>query len=193
MTEYRIRIEHDDDPGNPRTDSDCNMGIMACWHGRYNLGDEQPKCDPSEYREDLPEGVITLPLYLYDHSGISISTGAFSCPWDSGQVGFIYVDLERVRKEYGDDSQDSQDKAIKVLQSEVKTYDCYLRGLVYGFTIEKLNKCECCDNVEPEEVDSCWGFYDYDEKGFGAIDAMKDHVEEKHHAMLEKAWNGGML
>ena len=29
---------------NPR-DWD-NLGVMACWHRRYDLGDEQPQCSP---------------------------------------------------------------------------------------------------------------------------------------------------
>lgn len=38
-----------------------------------------------------------LPLYLYDHSGLAMSTGSFlgralHAEWDSGQVGFIYMD-----------------------------------------------------------------------------------------------------
>lgn len=41
--------------------------------------------------------VAVLPLYLYDHSGISMSTGSFvgraqHAEWDSGQVGYIYMD-----------------------------------------------------------------------------------------------------
>ena len=30
------------------------------------------------------EGMVILPLYLYDHSGITMNTTGFSCPWDSG-------------------------------------------------------------------------------------------------------------
>ena len=32
------------------------------------------------------DGMVILPLYLYDHSGITMNTCGFSCPWDSGQV-----------------------------------------------------------------------------------------------------------
>ena len=44
---------------------------------------------------------VILPLYLYDHSGITISTGPFSCPWDSGQVGWIYAPKDTFRKVTG--------------------------------------------------------------------------------------------
>ena len=33
------------------------------------------------------DGFVFLPLYLFDHSGITMNTSGFSCPWDSGQVG----------------------------------------------------------------------------------------------------------
>ena len=33
------------------------------------------------------ENVVILPLYLHDHSGLTMNTSGFHCPWDSGQVG----------------------------------------------------------------------------------------------------------
>ena len=42
------------------------------------------------------EKAIVMNLYLYDHSGITISTTPFACHWDSGKVGYIYVLKSRV-------------------------------------------------------------------------------------------------
>ena len=99
--------------------------------------------------------VIALPLYLYDHSGITMSTSPFSCRWDSGQVGFIYVTCERVRKEYGWKriTKARRDKILTYLNGEVQTYDQYLTGDVYGFIIS---------DEDGDEVDSCWGCYGRD-------------------------------
>jgi hypothetical protein len=36
-----------------------------------------------------------LPLYLYDHGNITMSTGSFHDTWDSGRVGFIYMTKEK--------------------------------------------------------------------------------------------------
>jgi hypothetical protein len=191
---YTIKVEYDEDAQNPRTEWD-NVGVMCCWHSRYDLGDmdnnglkgrehrsypisknyNEPidllyelagigreaaqeenyiqgiirnlnewldnknkqietipydelyefidgcmynRCVPEvddyslylvqkfieetvydkgcDYddmsRADLfkiieEKGTIIKGLFLYDHSGITISTGRFSCPWDSGQVG----------------------------------------------------------------------------------------------------------
>lgn len=89
-----------------------------------------------------------LPLYLYDHSGITMNTSGFSCPWDSGQVGWIYADAERVINEYGELTPETIKKALEVMQAEVKTYDYYITGESYGFQLFEGDV----------EINSCWGF-----------------------------------
>lgn len=95
---------------------------------------------------------VVLPLYLYDHSGITMNTSGFSCPWDSGQVGWIYVSYEKALKEYGDfDKYANERECIeKHLKGEVKVYDDYLTGNVYGYTVL---------DEDDYIIDSCWGFY----------------------------------
>ncbi len=34
------------------------------------------------------KAIFITSLYLYDHSGITVSTWPVSCQWDSGQAGF---------------------------------------------------------------------------------------------------------
>ena len=74
------------------------------------------------------EGMMILPLYLYDHSGITMNTTGFSCPWDSGQVGWIYADRRRIEAEYGKVTPETVEKARQVLEGEVKSYDYFLTG-----------------------------------------------------------------
>lgn len=151
-----IEILQDSDPENPRKWCE-HLGTMICFHRHYDLGDKH------RYRSDEFTGWehmrrcferdhLLLPLYLYDHSGITMSTNPFHCPWDSGQVGFIVVSKEKVREEYGVKiiSAKVRDRALAALRSEVAVYDHYLTGDVYGFRI--LDK-------DGDEVDSCWGFY----------------------------------
>jgi len=169
--DHTIKIIHDPDPVSPR-DYD-NLGTMNCWHGRYNLGDKHDHGDPREllidlcdltYETDLSTNAlferasrraVILPLYLYDHSGITMNTRRFHCPWDSGQVGYIYVTLEEIRKEYSFTrvSKNLRAKVADYLQQEVQTYVHYLTGNCYGFVVEK----------NQDEAASCWGFLgDYD-------------------------------
>ena len=155
---YRVRIMQDDNGTDPREWD--NLGTMVCWHGRYNLGDEQPDYSPSEYLEDLPEGTVILPLYLYDHSGITMSTSQFSCPWDSGQVGFIYATPERIRECFMGEVTD--DRVREALVGEVKTYDQYLTGDVYYYVVDNPVTCDHGD-THYEDVDACAGYLGYED------------------------------
>jgi len=149
----------DEDPMSPRRDCDC-FGVMVCFHRRYDLGDKHDLRSEdfggwdgvaAHLKSELGAAIV-LPLYLYDHSGITMSTGKFSCPWDSGQVGFIYVTKEKIQAEYGEVNADTMKKAEALLESEVEVYDQYLTGDVWGYVLRDYDK----------EVDSCWGFFGLD-------------------------------
>jgi hypothetical protein len=101
-------------------------------------------------REAALGRLILLPLYLYDHSGITMSTGRFSCPWDSGQVGFIYCTLEKARSEWEGTDDEVRAKAEDCFRAEVRTYDNFLTGDVVTYTTE---------TPDGEVIDSCGGFF----------------------------------
>jgi hypothetical protein len=161
-----LEIYQDDCPESPREFWD-NLGTMVCWHRRYNLGDKQ--ADPEEAAE-MVKGAVCLPLYLYDHSGITMRCAPFSCPWDSGQVGWIFVSKERIRQEFGKCGKSEIEKAKEILRGEVETYDLYLTGDVYFFRLVKPATCATCGHTEPEVLDSCGGFYGHDWKANGLFD-----------------------
>lgn len=156
---YTISIHIDETPQNPRTEWD-NFGKMVCFHRRYDLGDKHNLNkdqfsswdEVKEYLIKEEKAAVILPLYLYDHSGITMSTTPFLCRWDSGQVGFIYATREGIQKEYNitNITQKTHKKVANLLTSEVKTYDRYLIGEVYGY--------EITDNEE-EFIDYCLGFF----------------------------------
>lgn len=166
-----IKIHYDTDAESPR--SWDNLGTMICGHRRYTLGDDHSFTDGGDFMIDLlgldeesqldidallaraQKTHIILPVYLYDHSGLAMNTTGFHCPWDSGQVGFIYVSLEDVRGEYTVHrvSKQLRAKVAAQLASEVETYSDFLAGNVYGYVIEE----------DGDVTDSCWGFVgDYD-------------------------------
>jgi len=108
LADNRIfRMFQDEHPESPRKWD--NLGTMACFHRRYTLGDEDIPFSSDDFNgwdemeayiyKEL-KALIVLPLYLYDHSGITINTTGFSCRWDSGQVGFIYITKDKIMKEY---------------------------------------------------------------------------------------------
>lgn len=198
------KVGRDEDPQNPREDWD-NLGVMFCKHHKYTLGDKDAD-DPHEEVEgawvgarwlsvgELDDGddepmraarenievrnvlhdsiAICLPLYLYDHSGITISHGKFSCSWDSGQVGWHYVTKKKLQDEFGGDVE----RATKCLEAELKTYDAFLEGAVWGYTVE---------DEEGDEVASCWGFYGATLEETGIL----QDVAAEHVAGLTEAWD----
>lgn len=181
----KLRVEFDNDPDSPREWD--NLGKMVCFHRRYDLGDEHdfkpedfPGWDGLENTLRKEEGaIVILPLYLFDHSGLSMSTGsgAFracdSAGWDWGQVGFIYATREDILKEFGKKrlSKKILEDTRKILEAEVELYDKYLSGQVYGFVIE---------DEDGDVLESCWGFYD-EEECRKEGESLLAQLEEKRH------------
>lgn len=162
--DYLISIDYDWDPINPREWD--NFGTMVCFHGKYTLGDKHDLQSPdysswSEVRDAIEAdlgGLVILPLYLYDHGGISMSVGASRgqhAAWDSGQVGFIYcTDGDMV-----DNGIKDLDQAEALLRGEVDAYNRYLTGDLYTYRIEKSSTCDSCQHTSAELEDSCSGWY----------------------------------
>lgn len=133
-------IEQDLEPQNPRTEIE-QLARLILWHNRYKIGDEH-SFTPEEFKEMMKEKEgLYVPVYMYEHSGITISTTPFSCRWDSGQIGWAYMTKEIIDDWYdGDDA-----KARESIEGEIKEYDAYLRGDIYMITIkdEKGDIVEC--------------------------------------------------
>lgn len=164
-----LKIMHDEDPIDWCEEGD-HLGTMVCWHRHHNLGDERPGGDPETWFLENGPFFVVLPLYLYDHSGLTMSTGPFSCPWDSGQVGWIYVTAARAREEYGVKALNGVIKkgVIACLEAEVRAYDQLLRGAVWGFTYGD---------------DSCWSFFGDELEETGLL----EHIDAPR-AVIEAAW-----
>jgi hypothetical protein len=148
---HKIIVMYDQDHGNPRENFDY-LGTMICFHKRYSLGDKHELTIDQAKAFMRSNGIIQLPLYLYDHSGLAMRTYPFDCPWDSGQVGFVYVALDKVRLEFGWKriTRKRRTQIIRQLASEVEEYNYHLTGQVFGYEIE---------TDTGDFVDSCWGFY----------------------------------
>lgn len=124
---------------------------------------EQIRAVNRELMAQIEKENVVLPLYLLDHSGLAMNTTGFNDPWDSGQVGLIFVSNKSVCEEYGVErvTPSVRQQAENQLRQEVEIYDAYLRGECYGYELYKNG----------ELTDSCWGF-------IGSFDtACKDIAE----------------
>lgn len=169
------KLIDDRTPNDPRDNE--NLARMVCGHRRYRLGDSARTLgwtfraddfrgwfDVESHLEIHEDALVVVPLYLYDHSGITMSTGRFSCPWDSGQVGFAYVTNEAAKAAWPSlEGAALVDVARECIEAEVREYDAYLRGDVYGYIIE---------DETGRELDSCWGYYGHEHAKAAALDAL---------------------
>jgi len=152
--QYKLEIKQDPYPENPREWGDNNASTMWYAHKRYILGDKAIDVSKHNSWDDALTGIdhaVALPLYLYDHSGLTISTTPFACRWDSGQVGWVVMTKQQILNVLGGRylTKKKRERALAIMQAEVETYDAYLTGEVYGWVITN----------DGDEVESCWGYY----------------------------------
>ena len=178
----RVHLDEHTEVSDPRNWD--NLGTMACWHGRYTLGDVQPDQTAKEYYEVLPNGSVVVMMWMIDHSGLSIAAGnhyvkgesSFSDTtkgspfisdphgWDSGVIGFNWVSPERIKAE----SIDTLERVKNVLAGEIQTYSDWVSGDVYRMTVEEPDHCAHCGHEKWIEVDSIHGYI-----GHESIDDIK--------------------
>lgn len=148
--------------------------VISSWSNRYT----------SMIFERMSDHIPFLPVYMYDHSGVTISTGSFSCPWDSGCIGYIFASPDTLKENYIEVSDETKRRALEVIQSEIEILDAWLTGECYSFSIEEYD-----DDTDPDchygtVIDSCGGFL-----GDLETNGMLDHVDKEHHEALKKAFD----
>jgi hypothetical protein len=135
---HTVRLRPDQDAESPR---ECfgRFTTFAFFHKRYSLGDKVPiKSEDysgwtemeADIRRRYKPRYIT-PVYMYDHSGLVLSTTPFSCPWDSGQVGFMWIT----------DPDIPQDKLSGVVEGEIQELNQWLSGDVWTIDIDDGKEC----------------------------------------------------
>jgi hypothetical protein len=182
MKKYELKIVEDTSPESPR--SWDNFTTMYCFHKRYDLGDNHNfKSDMFSGWEEFKEHIVAefnpkiiKPLYLIDHSGISISTNDFGDVWDSGQVGWVFITEDSIKKLWGNTKME-EDRLDRIVDSEVATFDQYLRGEVYGYKVIQIETCELGHEHE-EVVDSCYGFFGEEDAHEAGNEALSGYMEE---------------
>lgn len=180
------------------------LGFMFCWHPHYTLGDEQfTQSDfdsilaVAEHLRDERKATVLIPLFLLDHSGISMSTGApiigelpspedvathgrfigDSAGWDTSWVGFI-CDTPKGLEETGADPDPTN--IVTQLLAEVEEYDTYLRGDIYGYVT--------FDAEDEQTDDSCWGLLGWEYAQEAANEALDNAVASQAKENRERAY-----
>jgi len=149
--EQRLEIYRDQHPVDPRELN--SFSTMVCKWSNYQLGDKEIKTKDYQDWKDVREHIMErenvkaiLSIYVYEHSGITISTTPFNSPWDSGKAGFIYTTEEQI-EELGLEGK-TEKELEDMLKDGVETYDHYIRGEVYRFVYYENG----------DQLDACSGF-----------------------------------
>jgi hypothetical protein len=165
-----LEIVMDNDPMSPRV-AYCNLGTMLYTSSRYNLGDKQVSWEEIDKIEKDGDNIV-VPVYAYIHSGVVLNTVGFSCPWDSGKCGIIYISKQQVREHFDVKRITAalKQRVIDFLKVEVEVFSHYLSGEVYGYQVID----------DDQVVDSCYGFYfkkDAEEAGNEALEDYNGKLE----------------
>lgn len=221
---HRVLLVSDDsfDVESPREYS--NLGVMWCRHDRYDLGEQGNTPDEWDELNDFIDlmlewhvgqavdeavvkhlkrrgSTVVLPLYLYDHSGISMSAGTnlieylvdtrqerravfpWHGGWDTSYVGYLF-DTPRTREECGTPA----DRIEEALRGEVEVYSSYLEGDVWGYRVEQKvtvhetrtdldgNVISDEEEADWDEVDSCWGYIGHEWAEQAAKEALAHYT-----------------
>lgn len=153
VEDLTIRIFTDDDADEPNqwgSDTDAAVLLVTTANPHFAVHPEtrygkltaEDLQDPELYAE-VSKTYRMFPLYAYIHSGVALSMGDFSCPWDSGRIGFVLVDSSMIG-EYGPE---------ETARLFVEAWNRCLSGEVYGYVISRDGE------ADGEEIESCWGFY----------------------------------
>lgn len=180
----RVRLEYDEDGSacDPREFNELVeivTPVMRSWNVRTD-GAKFQEAHDRLYDKGLGgafgrylkifHGVTALPVYMYEHSGVSLSTGSFigraqHAEWDSGMIGWAYVNPDAETWEGMDPP--------GLIAGMIEELGKWMNGEVYGWIVEK--KVELApitrdedgtvmevdyENTQEdwEEEDSCWGY-----------------------------------
>ena len=173
-------VEPDLYPFNPRKEYDHLGTFYALQHRNHMIGEKQFETKEEMHDEIDDKNVfVSLPVYVYEHGNIKFQTGPFSDPWDSGQIGVIFVTHARARAEFGENYKEKEETIERCLIGEIEEYSSYVSGDTWQCWLVEPSTCETCQHTDGEIIDSCCGFYGYDLDnmasgvGYGAEDLQE--------------------
>ena len=118
--------------------------------------------------------VAFLPISLYDHSGITMWLGSkeghVDARWDCSSVGYAFIEYDE--KRFGK-SKDWKQEAYDIMSSEMKVYNDYVSGEIYGWEIK---------DEDGNRIDSCGGYF-----GSDSFDSMFEEAKAKVDANIKAA------
>lgn len=148
---YTLRLSHDEDNNSPLDEFHLLTKVFIPRDNRYFTGSDDA-VDPTTIASAL-----CVKLYGLVHSGRTVSTTAFGDPWDSGQIGWAYLEAaepECVGK--------SADELRAMIDGDIAVWRQWMEGDIHRYEITA---------EDGEFVDSLSGIYG------DPLEALRDHSD----------------
>jgi hypothetical protein len=156
--DYVLKIVWDEYPDNPRTWD--NLGTFVTFERRRVSPDDNPFDSVEELIKEVCKSDKYIWQYVgrYEHSNVKYfltNSGQLS-GWDTCTCGIIFVSKEDVRENYNVKkiTPKLKERIYEIFEAELETYTNYVNGEVFGCKLY---------NLDGEEMDSCYGFYNEEE------------------------------
>lgn len=119
---------------------ECLEMDIICWGGvhvttrldglEFDVEDDLDVNHNDNVVADFKEqGCTYLPVYVFRHSGTRVSTTPFSCKWDSGLAGYIYMTKEE-REDNGWDEEQCKKHLEYIIDCIDKNYNDELYSVI---------------------------------------------------------------
>lgn len=178
---YDIKIAYDEQPDNP-FDMDEGLGKFYHWK-EHDHKELVIYCDTLGYdidthekiRKDNPDAVR---IDKYEHSSISYSVEGegIQCRWDTSSTWAVWLPNKCLLDELkGLKGKKRRAKCIEFARQACEVFNKWANGEVYGFIVE----------LEGENIDSCWGFYDRDDAISEAKNVVDWNIKEAGKLQLQ--------
>lgn len=143
-----FKLFYDEYSESPRLDD--NVATILTWERDYNSPDENDDtfeefaekhgvdvskgCNLDSVMDAMrEEGYYVVPVYALHHGVSHYSIDDFNDPWDSGVAGIAFC-----KKQKG--LPDNDDYLRSIIDDEIKAYDAWVNGEVYGIILFDKNE-----------------------------------------------------
>lgn len=134
---------------------------LAGYHRNYNFNEtdiiEKPYTLDDLYLKlcSSYDIMAILPLYLFEHSGIALSTNDFNDRWDSGQIGYVFMTKKQAKE------MDIKDEkaAIDWINNGIKQFNRINSEYMYSLEFFEVKKCDCCNATAEINNDIISGYF----------------------------------
>lgn len=131
--------------------------------------------DEYEHRIKPAHRLHWLPIYMYEHGDVKLSTTPFSCHWDSSLAGMLFTTGAEIKEMLGVKNlyEGHIKQATDMMTEALPTLQQWINGDCWGFELR----------VDGEVVGSCWGFYGSDIEENGMAQYLPTNYRELETTM----------